>query len=299
MHNFKRSSFFHGTPWTTVLCIMGLLFLSTKHCPGQNADCDQTLTTETDTVVQEKIIRAQKNIIVSEDGGKTGFAIFVVLMDSTFIATIRTVGGGGCVNEGDPVHFVFSDSSRLELNNMGKFNCEAKSSLYFNDHLNNLDVLETLAQKRLTTLTVWTRQKFVRRNLSEESASKIHHLLSCLILSLGEDTFLELSNHKIYTVVEKQPEFSGGVEAMLNFLKTNMRYPPAARRYGIQGTVYVEFLIHKDGSIADVKTKTSVHPDLDAEAERVIKLMPPWLPGIEGGKPVTVRFVLPLKFKLG
>jgi hypothetical protein len=75
--------------------------------------CAETLISETDSVTSESIIRAQRNIIISEDGGKTGFAFFGLLMDSTFILTIRTVGGGACVNEGDAIHFVFADSSRL------------------------------------------------------------------------------------------------------------------------------------------------------------------------------------------
>jgi protein TonB len=299
MRNFLRPSFFHSTKWTIIPCTILLFFLYANHCQGQNADCDQTLTTEIDTVAQEKIIRARKNIIISEDGGKTGFAFLLLLTDSTFIATIKTVGGGACVNEGDPIHFVFADSSRLELKNMGKFNCEAKSSLYFNNHFNNLNLLETLAQKKLARLTVWTKLKFVARNVSEESASEILQLLNCFNSSLGDSTFSKLSNIKIYTVVDKQPEFNGGVEAMLTFIKNNLRYPLAARRNGAQGTVYVEFLIQKNGSITNVKTIKSVHPEVDAEAERVIRLMPPWMPALKNEKPVTVRFVLPIIFKLG
>jgi len=274
------------------------LFFLTTNCPGQNADCGQTLTTEIDTLAQEKIIRSQKNIIISEDGGKTGFAILFLLTDSTFIATIKTVGGGACVDTGDPIHFVFADSSRLELTNMSKFNCEAKSTLYFDDHFNNFHQLETLVRKRLTKLTVWTRQKSVTRNVSGESASKIQQILECFNSSRGDNTLSKLFTEKVFTVVEKMPEFVGGYEAMLNFIKRTLRYPSSTRKHGVQGTVYVSFFIQKDGSIANVKTIRGVNPDVDAEAERVIKLMPPWQPGVQNEQPVTVRFVLPIKFKV-
>ena len=133
--------------------------------------------------------------------------------------------------------------------------------------------------------------------MSEESGLKIHHLLACFDSSRGDGTLSGLFNERIYDVVEKPPQFQGGINGMLMFIKKNMRYPAIARQHAMQGTVYVEFLVHKDGSITDVKTKKSAGPAFDAEAERVIKLMPPWVPGLEKGRPVTVRFVLPISFK--
>jgi len=104
--------------------------------------------------------------------------------------------------------------------------------------------------------------------------------------------------NKIFTVVEQQPEFQGGYEAMMNFIKKNMRYPASARRMGVDGTVYVSFVVSKDGSISEVKTIRGISADCDKEAMRVVSMMPPWRPGKQNGKPVFVRFVLPIKFKL-
>ena len=104
--------------------------------------------------------------------------------------------------------------------------------------------------------------------------------------------------NKIFTVVEQQPEFQGGYEAMMNFIKKNMRYPASARRMGVDGTVYVSFVVSKDGSISEVKTIRGISADCDQEAMRVVSMMPPWRPGKQNGKPVFVRFVLPIKFKL-
>lgn len=113
-----------------------------------------------------------------------------------------------------------------------------------------------------------------------------------------QEVVVEEEENKIFTVVEQQPEFEGGYEAMMNFIRKNMRYPASARRMGVDGTVYVSFVVSKDGSISEVKTIRGISADCDAEAMRVVSMMPPWKPGKQNGKPVFVRFVLPIKFKL-
>jgi protein TonB len=97
---------------------------------------------------------------------------------------------------------------------------------------------------------------------------------------------------------EIMPQFSGGVEAMYTWLEKNLKYPKKAKRKGIEGSDVVEFIVNKDGSISDVKIKNSVCEELDAEAIRVVKLMPKWEPGLQDGDPVRVMFVLPFRFSL-
>jgi periplasmic protein TonB len=107
-----------------------------------------------------------------------------------------------------------------------------------------------------------------------------------------------VDDNQVFTVVEQQPEFSGGYEAMYNFIRKNLKYPASARRMGVDGTVYVQFVVGKDGSISDIKTIRGISADCDREAERVVKMMPNWKAGRQNGKPVRVSFVLPIKFKL-
>ena len=103
---------------------------------------------------------------------------------------------------------------------------------------------------------------------------------------------------KIYTVVEKQPEFQGGYDAMMTFIRQNMRYPETARQQGIEGTVYISFIVGTDGSVTDAKPIRGISPECDEEARRVVESFPNWTPGKQSGEPVRVRFVLPLKYKL-
>ncbi len=103
----------------------------------------------------------------------------------------------------------------------------------------------------------------------------------------------------IYTVVEQPAEFPGGMAAMMKFVSQNMRYPSQARRMGTEGSVFVQFVVDQQGNISDAKVIKGIGAGCDEEAVRVVNKMPPWKPGKQNGKPVRVRFVLPLKFILG
>lgn len=101
-----------------------------------------------------------------------------------------------------------------------------------------------------------------------------------------------------YTEFEKPPEFKGGLEAMYKFLATNMRYPAAARRLGLEGSIYIGFVVTSDGTIRDVALIKGIGISCDEEALRVVKSFPKWVPGVQRGEPVNVKFVLPIKFKI-
>jgi len=103
---------------------------------------------------------------------------------------------------------------------------------------------------------------------------------------------------EIFIAVDQLPEFKGGYEAMMAFIKQNMQYPPNARRMKIEGTVHVSFVVSKTGEISEVKVLRGIMTECDREAIRVVQLMPPWNPGKQNGRTVSVRFILPLKFRL-
>ena len=109
---------------------------------------------------------------------------------------------------------------------------------------------------------------------------------------------VEEATEEIFVVVEKQPEFPGGMTALMKFLGDNIKYPVIAQENGIQGRVITNFVVERDGSISDVQIVRGQDPSLDKEAVRVIKTMPKWKPGQQRGKPVRVRFTLPVVFRL-
>jgi TonB family protein len=106
------------------------------------------------------------------------------------------------------------------------------------------------------------------------------------------------SEGAVFTSVEQEPEFPGGLNAFSHFLVTNLRYPQTARNNKKQGKVIVTMVIEKDGTVSGVKIARSVCDDLDAEAMRVIKLSPKWKPGIQNGRPVRVAYSVPINFTL-
>ena len=107
------------------------------------------------------------------------------------------------------------------------------------------------------------------------------------------------ADDELYIIVDAMPEFPGGQQALMNYLGANVRYPEAAQEKGIQGRVICQFVINKDGSIVDVRVVSSGgDPSLDKEALRVVKNMPNFIPGKLHGKPVRVRYTLPINFRL-
>ena len=103
----------------------------------------------------------------------------------------------------------------------------------------------------------------------------------------------------VFVVVESMPEFPGGQQALFKYLSENVKYPVIAQENGIQGRVICQFVVNKDGSIVDVEVvRSGGDASLDKEAIRVIKSMPKWKPGKQRGKPVRVKYTVPVNFKL-
>lgn len=113
-----------------------------------------------------------------------------------------------------------------------------------------------------------------------------------------EEVEEEEEETQIFQVVETMPTFPGGDAARIKYLQNNLKYPTMARESGIQGKVFVTFVVEKDGSITDVKVLRGIGGGCDEEAVRVIKNMPKWKPGKQRGKPVRVQFNMPIVFKL-
>ncbi|MBN2172846.1 MAG: energy transducer TonB [Bacteroidales bacterium] len=110
-----------------------------------------------------------------------------------------------------------------------------------------------------------------------------------------EETVVE---DQVFVVVEAMPYFPGGEEARIRYLNDNIKYPVMAREAGIEGTVYVTFVVEKDGSISKVKVLRGIGGGCDEEAMRVVEEMPKWNPGRQRNIPVRVQFNMPIRFIL-
>jgi protein TonB len=125
--------------------------------------------------------------------------------------------------------------------------------------------------------------------------TKINIKVEEVISELPEE---EIEEEEIFTIVEKMPEFPGGVEALFAYLGNNIKYPSMAKDANIHGKVYITFVVNRYGGISDVKVLRGIGGGCDEEAIRVVESMPKWKPGKQRGKPVKVQYNLPINFIL-
>ncbi|MBX2955698.1 MAG: TonB family protein [Cyclobacteriaceae bacterium] len=165
----------------------------------------------------------------------------------------------------------------FRINPMGK-----KTNEYFSEVKNKLlphfkhDVIERFEREGDLTRDDYPFLKFLRSNSPHDSTS----------------------SDQIFLVVEESARPVGGMQEFYNHVGRVMTYPKEARRMGIQGKVFVEFVINKDGSISDVKAIKGIGGGCDEEAVRAVKTAPPWIPGKQKGNPIRQRYVVPITFAI-
>ena len=130
--------------------------------------------------------------------------------------------------------------------------------------------------------------------------SNISYAQEEVILHTERDTTTQSVNDsdEVFVFVTDGPEFIGGDEARIKYLQKNIKYPTLAKESGIQGTVYVTFVVEKDGSISNVKVLRGIGGGCDIESVRIIKNMPNWKPGMQKGKAVRVQYNMPIRYVL-
>lgn len=122
-------------------------------------------------------------------------------------------------------------------------------------------------------------------------------LLAFPILSYAQQR-QENIDDKIYDVVEQPPTYPGGMAALMQYLSAHIKYPEQAVKEGLQGKVTVSFVVESDGAISNVSILRGADPLLDKEAIRVVASMPKWIPGKQNGKYVSVKYFVPVVFRL-
>ena len=138
----------------------------------------------------------------------------------------------------------------------------------------------------------------------ELSSAKVNDLVASMKTNQVETASVAVKDtlmpdEPVFEVVEQMPEFpDGGMAGLMEYFKKNLRYPEEAKKAGMQGRVVVQFLINKNGAISDASVLRSVDRLLDAEAVRLVRSMPRWKPGMQKGKAVTVKYTVPVLFKL-
>ena len=125
---------------------------------------------------------------------------------------------------------------------------------------------------------------------------------TAMVVDLTDDgdfeTGEESEPNQIFTVVEVMPEFPGGEDSLMNFIKKNLKYPAPNYEINLQGRVTLSFTVEKDGAITNIEVMRSTNEELSQAAIRLVKMMPKWKPGTQLGKPVRTKYVMPFTFRL-
>lgn len=154
------------------------------------------------------------------------------------------------------------------------------------------------AQAQTTLLTIVDNSVQVTNDVEIDAGDQGEANKEVAYQEVAQETAVEAEEAQIFSVVEESPSYPGGDEARMKYLRENLKYPQLARESNIDGTVYIEFVVERDGSISKPTIKRDIGGGCGEEALRVVKAMPKWAPGKQRGKPVRTQFVLPIKFIL-
>jgi len=145
-----------------------------------NSDCSTYIATEVDKVTGKTSVAAKDILIVSKDGGKNGFGIYILKGSNSIIFSIQAVGAGGCIDDDNKMNVLFRDGTRLELINDGKFNCDAKYTQYFGGAFGKKKELEMFRTKEIETMRIWTSKSYVEENFTSEQSKELMNVVDCL-----------------------------------------------------------------------------------------------------------------------
>ena len=153
--------------------------------------------------------------------------------------------------------------------------------------------LEAIVVSTRQTLNQHANTKSISEDPADAENSQIER-----VGEIDEEAIITEETESIYTVVEEMPEFPQGYEKLSKFLRSNLKYPLTARENGIEGKIFVSFIVEENGNISKVNILRGIGGGCDEEAKRVIESMPDWIPGKQRGKAVKVQFNMPIVFRL-
>ena len=170
-------------------------------------------------------------------------------------------------------------------------------SIYGNGSMNGTTVSEACKKEAVRVVSMMPKMEPI---LKDGKPQRVMFILPVFLGSLIPHTVLESATYSEAPLpyAEKQPEFKGGYDEMLNYIAKNMHYPDAAVKEGTQGTVFVKFVVDKTGKLTNIEVERGIGSGCDEEAQRIIQSMPNWNPGLKGGNLVNVIDKVPIRFKL-
>ena len=187
---------------------------------------------------------------------------------------------------------------------------QAAANLYSNFNVLPLKKrIMMLNKKRSRSTLIWKYLMFVPviamlcmivncTNVQDEKAVETEKATVSATDEMQTESAAKTNSDEVFDSVEQMPEFPGGMQALMSYLKDTIKYPEQAKKDGIQGRVIVQFIVEKSGKVTDIHVVRGIDPILDEEAARVVAAMPDWKPGMNHGEAVNVKYTIPVNFKL-
>ncbi|MEQ8239136.1 MAG: TonB family protein [Cyclobacteriaceae bacterium] len=175
---------------------------------------------------------------------------------------------------------------QLDLSDIQKDLSFMKVDVLEGDKMSNIEELRDLDPKTIHSMNIDKANKAIYIAIKKDGANFDY---------LSEKS---KQDGEVFTIVEEQPTFEGGMDPFYQYVASEIKYPEQARKMGVEGRVYVQFVVETDGSLSEVKTVKGIGSGCDAEAVRVVQNAPAFKPGSQRGKPVRVRMVMPIVFSL-
>lgn len=144
------------------------------------AQCEKYVSKEIDNVTGQTTIGSKENLVISDDGGKTGFGILVLDMERYVVVSIQAFGASRCIDEGNKINVLFRDGTRLELANQKDFNCQAEVAVYFGGIFGKTSEAKELAAKEIQIMRVWTSSGYVEKSFNPDQSGIFMNTFACL-----------------------------------------------------------------------------------------------------------------------
>jgi TonB family protein len=251
-------------------------------------------TTAVNKHSKEEYFKFREQIPLDDEKWKLALTVDA-LTDQRSVVIVFIANPPLCFKKNDSIAFTFTSGRVFVLQNIMDDNCEQKAAVAFN-LANGADMnLDSLITSDLASVCIHSNGKKIRGDLRNNRKPVLRSSLRCLrdvlISESALQSFRDAESNIVFTIVDQQPEFPGGYSALQKFITSNQR------KQRTRGTVFLSFIVEKDGALSEPRVLKGISREADAEALRVLKLMPNWIPGSHAGKPARVHFVFPVNFK--
>gem|GEM_PF-2326040 len=262
------------------------LFISSTYLHSLAQSCNDLIWPEGEET-SEPYFRILQTEFLKDDNSNTSIVIDAITdKKSIWIVLKPVLKQGLCSKIGDSIRFSFTNGKSIILQN-GIENCTSMLSVQFDLSTGANATLDSITSLDLSSVTVYSNAAQVTGTLDPSHTTRFRNAIQCLRDMLSSPEAVERYHENVaYTVTEQPPVLNG----MYGFIKKNLK------KQKTKGTVFVSFIIEKDGSVTNIKIARGLAPENDSEAVRIVTLMGRWHPAMQGGKVVRYRYVLPIAF---